>query len=278
MLDGGVGVYASDTAGYNFSSKGVRVDLARTDAQIDFDGTHGFVANNNEAVGDILINIERIDGSDYNDWLTGDGNRNTLRGGTGNDRIEGGAGNDYLGGDAGNDYLYGGAGSDRLYGSTGSDTIYGEAGNDNLYGGAGNDILYGGAGNDYLIGGASNDYLDGGAGNDAFEGGAGKDTLDGGEGTDIAGYYSSSKGVRVALSLTTCATRTLTRIRIGFTANNNDEAVGDILSNIERHLWIKSPQRLADGRWRGQPSHWKRWQRPLGGWHGRGHLYLPRWR
>ena len=90
-LDGGAGV---DAASYDISGEGVRVSLALTGAQIDFDGSHGFTANNNEAVGDILSNIENIQGSYSNDWLTGDGNDNSLQGGGGNDRLEGGAGVD----------------------------------------------------------------------------------------------------------------------------------------------------------------------------------------
>ena len=83
-----------DTVIYQDSDKGVRIDVSRTGAQIDFDGTHGFSANNNEAVGDILFSIEYVEGSDYNDWLTGEGTNSILQGGKGNDRLEGGAGAD----------------------------------------------------------------------------------------------------------------------------------------------------------------------------------------
>ena len=90
-LTGGAG---EDTASYEFASEGVRVDLSRTEAQIDFDGTHGFSANTNEAVGDILTEIQHITGSDHNDWLTGDDTSNDLQGGAGNDVLAGGAGED----------------------------------------------------------------------------------------------------------------------------------------------------------------------------------------
>ena len=131
-LDGGE---ETDTAEYYSSSKGVRVSLLlQGQAQQDFDGTHGFTANQGgDAVGDILTDIERITGSDHNDWLTGDNDGNDLQGGGGDDRLEGGAGND------------------RLYGSTGSDTIYGGAGNDELGGGEGDNRLEGGVGEDTYL-------------------------------------------------------------------------------------------------------------------------------
>ena len=117
-LDGGEG---TDIAEYYSSSKGVRVSLLlQGQAQQDFEAnTFGFVANNNEAVGDILSSIENLRGSDHNDWLTGDGADNEIRGGTGEDILDGGAGNDYLSGGAGKDYLEGGEGADMLDGGVG---------------------------------------------------------------------------------------------------------------------------------------------------------------
>ena len=68
-------------------------------AQQDFEAnSFGFAANNNDAEGDILTSIENIEGSIFNDWLTGDGADNEIRGGTGEDILDGGAGNDYLSG------------------------------------------------------------------------------------------------------------------------------------------------------------------------------------
>ena len=158
-LDGGS---EYDTASYQSASREVRVDLSNTGAQRDFDGA---AANQNDAVGDTLTNIERVRGSDHNDWLTGDGDRNTLTGEQGNDRLEGGGGRDHL------------------------------------YGGEGEDTLDGGHGVDFLYGGEGADTLEGGGGDDTLYGGEGADVLDGGDGLDTASYYDSSQGVRVDLTL-----------------------------------------------------------------------------
>ena len=131
IIDGGEGDrYCSSTVG--------RVQGSRLSLSVDKDKSnktlmeaHGFTANNNQAVGDILTNIENICRlQSYNDWLTGDGNDNTLKGGGGNDRLEGGAGDDILDSGAGDDTLHGGAGTDTYAFSVsgGTDTIVDEAG------------------------------------------------------------------------------------------------------------------------------------------------------
>ncbi len=108
ILDGGDGL---DTAFYGYSSTGVRVSLLlQGEEQQDFDGTHGFTANNNEAAGRPLTDIEDIFSARLaNDWLTGDGGNNYLFGDEGDDRLEGGYGNDLLSGGDGSDTLDGGA-------------------------------------------------------------------------------------------------------------------------------------------------------------------------
>ena len=60
IMDGGEG---TDTIMFKYVNPGVRVSLALTTAQQDFDGTHGFAANQNNAVGDTISNIENIIGS-----------------------------------------------------------------------------------------------------------------------------------------------------------------------------------------------------------------------
>ncbi|MBT9311099.1 beta strand repeat-containing protein [Leptothoe kymatousa] len=76
-LDGGAG---NDLALYNASDAGVTVNLATG------------VATGGDAEGDVLIDIERLVGSDFDDQLTGNAKRNTFIGGAGADTLFG-AGN-----------------------------------------------------------------------------------------------------------------------------------------------------------------------------------------
>ncbi|ASF47549.1 beta strand repeat-containing protein [Methylovulum psychrotolerans] len=89
ILDGGNGL---DVAQYYTASAGVTVNLALTTAQ-----------NTVGAGTDILRNIEAINGSAYNDTLTGNTTANSLWGGGGNDVLDGGLGNDLLKGGLGQD-------------------------------------------------------------------------------------------------------------------------------------------------------------------------------
>ncbi|WP_445577602.1 Calcium-binding protein [Pseudomonas sp. E141] len=137
-----------------------------------------------DAQGDVLTNIERIMGSQFNDSMTGDSLANWLEGGLGNDTIYGGDGADYIYGG-----LYTATGpmlpgsstnaaqADQLYGGLGNDAIttanldtgtvaYGEAGNDGIAvfsgtadGGDGNDILLGKGDGFRLLGGSGDDTL-----------------------------------------------------------------------------------------------------------------------
>ncbi len=154
-----------------------------------------------DAEGDVLVNIERVIGSHFNDTLIGDAGVNYLEGGLGSDVIEGGDGNDYLYGGLTSqigpftlDGLTNGPQADTLYGGNGNDTIvtsandlgsqaYGDAGNDVITvvrgmadGGEGNDLLtgtgldfslFGGAGDDRLVM-QSSGYANGGEGDDVY--------------------------------------------------------------------------------------------------------------
>jgi Ca2+-binding RTX toxin-like protein len=68
-----------------------------------------------DAVGDTLHNIANLTGSDYNDYLGGDGNANILIGGLGDDYLEGFAGNDKIYANQGHDTAIGGDGNDTFY-------------------------------------------------------------------------------------------------------------------------------------------------------------------
>ncbi|QUM71321.1 calcium-binding protein [Sphingopyxis granuli] len=218
-LDGGEGF---DYAYYSLSPIGVTVDLVQQSN------------NAGGATGDLLLSIEGLIGSAFDDTLRGDGQNNVLLGGAGNDVLEGRGGNDVLYGQAGDDHLWGGAGADYLDGGDGDDTAHyddaasgvradlsgvfsgiGDAAGDrfvsieNLVGSAFDDVLsgdaganriYGGDGADNLYGRDGDDALYGGAGDDNLQGGAGADLLDGGDGNDTAYYDDAPTGVRADLS------------------------------------------------------------------------------
>jgi Ca2+-binding RTX toxin-like protein len=205
-LDGGG---AFDQAIYADSSVGVMVFLYGYGSGLGYGGT---------AEGDVLVNIENLAGSEYDDVLSGDGFRNELYGRNGNDTLKGGGGYDRLAGDGGNDILMGGADGDYLHGGSGYDTAsyegssggvvvslitdsaaYGDAEGDqldsienvtgsnhgdNLIGDNGINVLDGGRGSDTLKGYGGSDTLRGGDGDDIMNGGGGYDTMHGGLGND----------------------------------------------------------------------------------------------
>ncbi|MGE5516219.1 MAG: calcium-binding protein, partial [Bacteroidota bacterium] len=91
-LDGGLG---SDTASYAASSVAVNVNLATG------------VNSGGDAAGDVLVSIENLIGSFYDDVLAGDAGANALNGGAGIDTLVGGGGADSLIGGTGKDtYLF----------------------------------------------------------------------------------------------------------------------------------------------------------------------------
>ena len=229
ILDGGPG---NDTASYVgafplFSANAVVVSLA--------------IAGPQDTLGagtDTLISIENLQGSAFNDDLSGDGHDNAIFGGDDNDTIRGQAGDDSLFGQNGNDYIEGGDGNDVIDGGTGfnnfagyrqassfvvvdlgqqgvwQDTqgagndlitnvqsLFGSAFNDTLTGDGQGDTIYAGNGADTVYGKAGNDLLFGEAGNDYIEGGDGDDTMDGGAGFNVLVYASASAPVVVNLGL-----------------------------------------------------------------------------
>ena len=220
LLDGGAGV---DSISYNGSNAGVMVNLK--------DGT----VSGGSAEGDIIVNIENVQGSRFRDMLVGDDSANSLNGiggddelwgnggddelrgyvgddelwgnggddvlygGDGDDRLEGGEGNDGLSGGKGADQLFGGDDADRLFGEDGIDELRGGDGDDSLFGQNDADHLFGEGGNDWLNGDDGDDELWGGDGDDRLWGGDGADRLDGGDGSDWVYYRFSSTGVTVDL-------------------------------------------------------------------------------
>ena len=201
-----IGGAGFDTVSYASSATGIAFDR------------RGIVEAAGDASGDRLAGIERIVGSNGNDFIVGAQGDDIFIGGGGNDRLIGNFGDDTLLGGAGSDLLVGGAGADVLNGGAGRDVasylsarggvavdlggpnggtgdaagdrlvsievVVGSRFDDALFGGALNDALRGEAGDDELDGRSGNDALSGGAGADVLNGGAGFDRLSGGSGAD----------------------------------------------------------------------------------------------
>lgn len=163
-LDGGNG---RDRAYYADSDAGVTVNLET--------GT----TKGGDAEADVLVSIEALTGSLFDDRLTGNEANNSLIG-----RL----GADVLVGKDGDDRLFGRFGEDTLWGGSGDDSLDGGRQNDRLGGGAGNDILMGGGGADVLNGGRGADTLNGESGDDTFLFNLGSDEIIGGLGDDTAEF------------------------------------------------------------------------------------------
>jgi serralysin len=132
-LYGGSG---EDAAWYVDSPTGVQVNLL---SGIGSGGT---------AEGDRYFSIEDVEGSWFNDVLTGDSGNNVLGGWFGNDQIYGGDGADVVMGGFDDDVLKGGGGDDFIFGDS---HLPSAGGNDLLYGGTGRDEMSGGAGGDSFV-------------------------------------------------------------------------------------------------------------------------------
>jgi Ca2+-binding RTX toxin-like protein len=234
-IDGGD---SSDSAAYYDATSGVTVNLAVGTAT----GGGGT---------DVLVSIESVNGSNFNDLLTGNSLSNYLGGGAGNDTLDGAAGNDNLAGGLGDDSLNGGADYDNIdYSSSATAAVIVNLATGTASGGDGNDVLLniegvsGSAFNDHITGNSGgnnlsgrdgNDTLLGGDGNDNLTGGAGDDSLDGGSGTDAANYNEAIAGVTINLAAGTVTggsgTDSLTSIENVSGSQFNDSLTGDTGAN-----------------------------------------------
>ena len=178
----------SDTLGYRESSVRVIVSL--------LDGT----ASGGHATGDVFVGFENLEGSAFNDLLTGDNLNNIITGNDGNDRLVGLDGDDTLIGGEGSDTFIGGAGADSHDGGSGFDTIdyrgatsgvrfnadtggtLGDAAGDSY---SGIERYFGSNFNDIITGTDANEFFFGEDGNDQINGGGGIDRIFGGDGDDI---------------------------------------------------------------------------------------------
>lgn len=135
---GGIGLNAGDTLDFRYAPSGQTIDM------------------NNLPFGLAGAGITSVNGSSFNDFITGT------------------PGNDQINGSGGDDVLSGGNGNDTMNGGIGNDVVVGDAGDDVLTGGLGNDAVLGGLGNDNLIIEWNNGNLNS---NDTFLGQDGYDTF-----------------------------------------------------------------------------------------------------
>ena len=190
-LDGDAGM---DWVSYQESNAAVTVNLAENTVQ----GGH--------AEGDILIEIENVIGSDYEDVLTGSASTNRLEGGAGADQLDGGAGEDWVSYQGSNqgvsvDLTEGKFEGGHAQGDviTNIENVTGSDHGDVLWGDDNANRLEGGEGFDHLWGGGNNDVLEGGNGDDWLYGSTGADRLEGGDGYDVLSYQYSDAGVTINL-------------------------------------------------------------------------------
>ena len=106
LLDGGGGI---DSISYNGSDAGVMINLMDD------------IVSGGSAEGDVIVNIENVQGSHHQDRLVGDDGDNTLTGIGGDDDLWGNGGDDELLGQNGDDMLDGGRGTDSLGGGRDAD-------------------------------------------------------------------------------------------------------------------------------------------------------------
>ncbi|MGP1384849.1 MAG: choice-of-anchor L domain-containing protein [Thainema sp.] len=216
IIDGGGG---EDATSYLESKAGVQIDLETGDV---------FSGGGSDADGDVLNNMEHVQGTYQDDILRGNSAENILVGAGGDDTLEGRGNADTLYGDSGNDtaeYIDSPTGVtvSLVAESEGSEfSVVGQGGHaqgdrlamatdhegnisdrnsiENLTGSLHNDSLTGDGGRNTLSGLAGNDTLNGGEGNDHLIGGAGADHHNGGGGLDWADYSDSNAGVTVNLT------------------------------------------------------------------------------
>ena len=157
---------------------------------------------------DVFKNIDGVEGSGFNDIITGDANNNRMDGRGGADTIDGGDGVDWV---EYNQAMVGihvdlslGKALDDGQGinlaaqteAVEQDTLLNI---ENVLGGYGNDRIVGNFADNELEGGEGNDSIDGFNGNDTLNGGTGNDTLYGGKGTDTATYAADYSNYTVSV-------------------------------------------------------------------------------
>ncbi|MFL6632849.1 MAG: beta strand repeat-containing protein [Massilia sp.] len=216
VMDGATGI---DTLSYEFATAGVSVSLSVTTSQQT--GGSG---------NDTILGFERLNGSNYNDNLTGDANDNAIQGNAGDDTLQGGAGNDTLTGGLGNDTYYVDSAGDVVAEDVGAgtDTVNSTLAAYTL----GADVEYG------RIAATGAASLTGNALANTLYAGAGDNVLDGAGGADTVSYADAKAAVTVSLAVTTAqatggsGTDTLASIDNLTGSTYDDRLTGNTLANV----------------------------------------------
>ena len=194
----------------------------------------------------VLADIERIELTDFDDFILDSIASHEINGGDGDDFISGGGGNDLINGGSDTDtVMYNfansrvsvslldfGSGGNATDGDGGSDTlvsienVHASRFNDFVLGNSDDNTILGFAGDDTILAGSGNDTIRGGDNNDFLRGGLGNDTVDGGAGTDTAEFndwngftsnvFSSLRGSITLGEGNTATSAVLTRTTGGF--------------------------------------------------------------
>jgi Ca2+-binding RTX toxin-like protein len=215
-LNGGAGI--GDMASFFGAPGSMTVDLVAGSASGDG--------------SDTLTGVEDVDGSRFDDVMTGNAASNFLYGEAGNDTLSGGDG-DF-------DGLFGLDGDDVLDGGTGVDFasfVYSSAGvtvslSTGTATGEGTDTL---ANIEDLEGSRQDDSLTGDAGSNLFWAAPGNDAIDGSSGTDTVSYEFSQSAVTANLTTGTATgdgTDTFTGIENLTGGRLNDTLTGDAGPNV----------------------------------------------
>lgn len=242
LLDGGAGADTIDGgdgydyADYRMSTAGVNVSL-----------TSGF-GTGGDAEGDLVLFVEGLAGSEFNDTLEGTANQsNDLFGFGGDDMLIGLGGGDYLSGGTGTDTVdYSGMTSgvsvylfaSLAFTGSGTDDLISI---ENINGSDFDDLMFGAF--------AVDNVFNGGDGDDILIGLSGSNTYDGGDGSDTVEYYNSNAGVTVDLAAGTASGGhadgdTLTSIENIYGSRFDDMITG---SDADNTIWGDSGNDVISG-------------------------------
>ncbi len=195
---------------------------------------------------DTLTGVEDIQGSGFDDVLTGNAGANGLFGDAGNDTLSGGDGDDGLWGRGDDDALDGGSGEDFVafnfsqFGVTANLTT-------GTATGEGSDTL---ANIEDIVGTKHDDTLTGDGGPNVFLPLVGNDTIEGSTGTDMVSYEVSPSAVTANLTTGTATgegTDTLTGIENLNGSPLNDTLIGDVGPNVLHGLAGDDTMSGSDG-------------------------------